>query len=184
MNNSNNTEVEAKILDVSHTDLEEKIHDLWWKKIFDWILDAVWMVNVNWERVRVRKEWDKTMTEYKKLIWGNDNFKENIEIPYSPDSHENQIKVFEALWLKQANRSIKRRVSYLLENNDDFWKVQLDFDKYSDLDWMEIPELLEIEASSWEVILKVAEILWFKEEDLKNWWARELAENYAKILKN
>ena len=183
MNNSNNIEVEAKILNVSHKDIEEDILKLWWKKIFDWELDAVWMQDPDIEerKVRVRKEWDKVMTEYKEKIDNEWWFKESIEIWYSPDHHDNQIKVFEKLWLEQANRSIKNRVSYLLENDKELWTVQFDFDKYSDLDWMEIPELMEIEASSWDIIIKVAKVLWFKEEDLKNWNARELAEYYKNI---
>lgn len=182
MENTNNIEVEAKILDVSHKDLETEILELWGEKIFDWELDAIWFQNLEWIRVRVRKEWEKIMTEYKKLIWDDEKFKKSLEVWYETDNLEKQIDFFEALWYKQISRSIKRRVSYLIENNDNFWKVQLDFDEYSDLDWMQIPELLEIEAWSWEIILNVAEILWFTEKDLKNWNSRKLSEYYSKHM--
>jgi len=109
-----------------------------------------------------------------------------IEIGYDVDNVENQLKIFEILWVKleELNRSIKRRVSYLIEDNTEFWNIRFDFDEYSDLDWMKIPEFLEIEATSWKVILQVAELLWFKEEELKDRDARELAEYYSEVNNN
>jgi len=173
-----NKEVESKILDIDRVSIEKKIIDLWWKKVFEWILDATWFENINWEKVRVRKEGNKVVTEYKKKIETSNNAKECIEIWYSPDNYDSQIEVFKSLWLIEISRSIKTRVSYLLENFDDNLDVRFDFDKYSDLWWIEIPELLEIEASSYDVILKITDLLWYKESDLNDWWAWDLLKYY------
>lgn len=177
---NNNIEVEVKILEVSRADLEKKIKVIGWEKIFEWELDARWFKNVNWKKVRVRKEWNKCVTEYKEKIWNSD-FKEMLEIGITSDNFDNQIMIFEKLWFKQISKSIKTRVSYLLKINDIFWNIRFDFDKYSDLDWMKIPELLEIEASSWEVIKQIAKVIWFNSWDLKNWDARKLSEYYKNL---
>jgi len=178
MNNKN--EIESKILEVNHNDLEHKIFALWWKKVFDWILEGIWLENINWKKVRVRKEGTETITEYKEKIINASLAKEAEETWYKASDFENQIKVFEKLWFKQISRSVKIRVSYLINiDNED---IKLDFDDYSDLDWMKIPELLEIEAYSYETILKVAIILWFSKEDLKSWDARKLLEYYKNKL--
>lgn len=179
MQNTENIEVESKILEVSHVDLEPIILKLWWKKIFDLEFLATWMINVNWKKVRIRKEGAKVVVEYKEKIWNNKAFKINKEISCSVEDFKAQISIFKEIWLKVISESTKRRVSYLLESNE-LWKVKLEFDEYSDLDGMRIPELLEIEAESWEVILKVAEILWFSGNDLKDWSAEELSKYYKK----
>lgn len=184
MNNQNSVEVEAKILDVSHEQLAGKIKEIGGRKIFDGKLDARWYENVNGERVRVRIENEQTKVEYKKQIQtGDENIKQMQEFGYIVYNAEAQIQVLEALGLKEINRSVKNRVSYIIEWNDALAWVQLDFDKYSDLDGMDIPEFLEIEWPSNDVIFNVAEMLWFGVNDLRNFNAAELADYYKKILK-
>ena len=176
--NTSQTEVESKIIEVSHIDLKDTIIELWWEKVSEWEYEAVWMENFNWAKIRVRKEWEKTVTEHKESMWNNKSIKQCIETWYSPDDFENQIKVFELLWLKQTNRSVKNRISYILHLPGIREKVKIEFDKYSDLDGQEIPEFFEIEATTEEAVLKTAKILWFKQTDLKNWYAWELSEYY------
>ncbi len=176
---NNNIEIESKILDVSHMDLEKKLFELGARKIFEWELKAIWLVNINWKKVRVRQEWDKVMIEYKEDVWTDSSIKQMKEIWFEADSFDKVLEVFELLWFEKLHKSIKKRVSYWLVNHEEFWNIQFDFDNYSDLEWRDdIPEFMEIEASSKDIIIKVANILWFKESDCKSFWPKELLEYY------
>jgi len=179
--NTNDRELEIKILEVDNKELESKIYKLWWLKTRDEIFEAIWMKNVNGKKVRVRKEWKDTSVEFKKKISGSWNIKESIEVWYHSDNFEKQIEVLELLWFIQISRSIKNRISYCLEKNNQHEKVILDFDTYSNFEWLKIPQLLEIEAQSKKTIIKVAKLLGFEEFDFKNWWADELLEYYKNI---
>lgn len=175
MANPNHREVEAKIIEVSLQDLEARLQELWAQKIFEWELDATWLMNRYSKEVRVRREWDTIQVEYKEIVTSEDWVKEAIEIGFQSNNLENTLLVFEKLWFTITSTSVKTRISYLLKENE-----RLDFDTYSRL-WglTNLPELLEIEASSKEVIIKIAELLGYTEADLKDWTPRELIEHYS-----
>lgn len=174
-------ELEVKILDVDREKLLPRIFELWGRLDFEKEFTAIWMLcgETN-KKVRIRLEWDKVAVEQKiKIDNPSSSFKEAEEIGYIVNNFEEQILFFETLWFKQISKSVKIRISYALEN-EDFWKIKIEFDKYSDLDWISIPELLEIEGESEEKILKIAKELGFSENDLKNYWATKLLEIYKK----
>jgi hypothetical protein len=182
-------EVESKILEVWHKDYESKILELWWKMVFNWIMDAIWLESENWKKVRIRKEWDKNWDKVKVEFKNRENsweesedkgqFKVSKEDWFFAKNFDKEIEIYKTIWYKEISRSIKRRVSYLIEENETFWEIKLEFDKYSDLDWMVIPELLELEWDR-ETIVKVAKILWFNKNDLLNWDAWDLVKYYRK----
>jgi len=176
MVNNSNKEVESKIIEVSSKPLESRLAELGAKKIFEWELAATWFMNVNKKEVRVRKEWETIQVEYKELLPSESWVKECIEIWYQSDNLENTLLVFKNLWFKVTSTSVKKRVSYLLRD-----KTRLDFDTYSKLGPLnDIPELLEIEASSRKVIIKIANLLGYNESDLKDWTPKELIQYYTK----
>ncbi len=174
-------ELEVKILDVDREKLLPRIFELWGRLDFEKEFTAIWMLcGETSKKVRIRLEWDKVAVEQKIAKENsNPNFKEAEEIGYIANNFEEQILFFETLWFKQISKSVKIRISYII-NNSEFWKIKIEFDKYSDLDWISIPELLEIEGESEEKILKIAKELGFSENDLKNYWATKLLEIYKK----
>jgi len=173
-------EVEAKILEISHKDLEEKLISLGAKFDSDQELVAYWLENINWNRLRVRKEWSKVIIEHKDFLEGGSFSKQAQETWYETNDLESVLSVFQKIWLKIISESTKRRVSYIIENDPTFWKVKFDFDTYTSIDWktVNIPEFLEIEAATEAFILDIASSLNINKEDLKNWTLVELMKHY------
>lgn len=174
-------ELESKILNVNRGELVPKILSLGGCLDFEWELTAVWMLcEETSKKVRIRLEWDKVAVEQKIAKENsNSNFKEAEEVGFISNDYEKVIEFFEVLWFKQISKSVKTRISYLIKNSE-YWKVKIEFDKYSELWWIEIPELLEIEWESEEAILQIAEKLGFAKNDLTNYWPSKLLEIYKK----
>ena len=171
-------EFESKILEISADNYRDIIVNiLWWVEKNKVSMTAVWMKNkITWHKIRIREEWNNVVIEEKRKI---ETVEKNIKWA-TEIKHKNKWKTFieevilwETDWYIQLNKSVKTRISFILEN----W-VKIEFDKYSDLDWMEIPEFAEIESTKYEEILETAKLLWFNENALKNWNAWELASYY------
>ena len=175
---SSNIEIEVKVLEKNHKDFENKLFDLWAKKIFDWVLTAIFVKNEIWKEVRIRDSWNDVIIEHKipleTDLWG----KVMRELGLEAKSIEEAVDFFEAVWFNVIRKNIKRRVSYLISWNEWSSDIQFDFDKYTYLDWKEIPEFLEIESDNIEAIYEYANKLWIDKKDLLNWNARELSEYY------
>ncbi len=173
-------EFESKILEISANDYREIIINiLWWIEKNKLTMTAIWMKkSETWHKIRIREEWKNVVIEEKiKIETGEKNIKWAIEIKHKNKwkTFKEEVKLWEEEWYIQLNKSIKTRISFILKN----W-VKIEFDKYSDLDWMEIPEFAEIESTKYEEILETAELLWFNKDDLKNWNALELSNYYKK----
>lgn len=171
-------ELEGKILEVSEEQLLPKLEVLGAVEIFRWKLTAVWMQDPNsLKKVRIRDEDSNgTIIEQKiepeKIEW----IKKCKEIPMKVDNFEEAITFFKHLWYEIISKSIKTRVSYLLNKEKE---IKVEFDKYLLLDGRDdIPEFLEIEAKTIEDIYATAQKLWFQKTDIKDWWAKELLNHY------
>lgn len=176
----NELEVEGKILDINLEELIDRIYALGGKKVFEWELRAQWLINVNGEKIRVRKEGSKILVEHK--AWQKSaiaGIKTNKETRFWADNFEDVIGTFLRLWFKNhVQLSVKNRVSFILEWIDPTGVVKLDIDTYSDLQSEIIPPLLEIEAGTHEVVVKVAELLGYNASDLKDYGPVELLRHY------
>lgn len=175
-------EIEGKILDIDSESLIARIYELNWLKVFKWELSAQWLVNpYNWEKLRVRQEWDKIFVEHKESIKSTVSWiKTNQETGFEAVSFDEVIATLDKVWLqKHGLKSVKYRVSYILEWIGVEWHIaKLDIDTYSDLQGETIPTLLEIEAASQEIVIRVAELLGYHESDLRDFGPVELLKHY------
>lgn len=178
---SKNHEKEWKILEVNKKEIEERIIELWWflDSVNERVI-SIRMKNSRWKKVRLRDDWNSVVAEHK---WKKKRSKKWIK---SADetrawvcSLANWVWLFEVLWFKQTSEDIKSRTTYILDLWESWWKVKLEFDAYSDLDWLSIPTLLEIEALTEETIIEVTKLLWLNPSDLKHWWSRKLSAYYT-----
>jgi len=176
-----NIEIEVKVLEKKHSDFENKLFELWAKKIFDWVLTAVFVWNSDWKEVRIRDSWNEVIIEHKiplKIEW---IWKAMKELWLKAETSDEAVEFFKAIWFEIIRKTIKNRVSYLIE-----WKkwnsnIQFDFDTYSDLDWISIPEFLEMESDNNDIIYKYAEKLWIEKNELLDWGAKKLTNYYKNI---
>ena len=175
------TVCQSKILERSAEQYREKIFE-----IFPWVVEkpeikmvAVWVENKEkWHKVRIRLEWNEVVIEEKiKLEDSNPKIKSNKEIKYKNKSEtfDGEIKAWGLEWYEEISRNIKTGISFVLEN----W-VKIEFDKYSDLSWIEIPEFAEIEWPDYENIVDTAKTMWISEDKLLNWSTMELYDYYKK----
>ncbi len=177
-----NKEVESKIIEVNFEEMSKKIVKIGWVlEFYKQKFTAVWVENELGYKYRIRKEWARVMEETKKIISSTGWVKEADETPKEVYDFKEALDFAKAIGFKEISFSVKERTQYLLDlTTDGKWEVKIVLDDYSDLDGLQIPTLLEIEAINREVIVEVAHLLWFLEADLKDWWARSLVEYYQK----
>jgi adenylate cyclase class IV len=181
---SKNNEKESKILEVDFKKISEEIISIWW--VLDFYkqkFTAVWVENELWYKYRIRKEWENVVTEHKEILSSINWVKDANETPMRVYDFEEARDFAKIIWFSEISYSVKERTQYLLDLTWEWkWEVKIVLDDYSDLDGLQIPILLEIEAVSREVIVEVAKLLWYNESDLKDWWARSLVEYYSKKI--
>lgn len=177
-----NNEKESKILEVDFDKMSKKIVSIWWKlDFYRERFTAVWVQNELWYKYRIRQEWDKVINEHKEILSSNNGVKDADETSMRVYDFEEARAFAKVIWFKEISFSVKERTQYLLDLTSEWkWEVKIVLDDYSDLDGLQIPTLLEIEAINREVIVEVAKLLWYPEKDLKDWWARSLVEYYQK----
>lgn len=177
-----NNEKESKILEVDFEKISQKIVSIWWKlDFYREMFTAIWVQNDLWYKYRIRKEWDNVVNEHKEILSSNNWVKDADETPMRVYDFEEARAFAKVIWFKEISFSVKERTQYLLDLTAEWkWEVKIVLDDYSDLDGLQIPALLEIEAISREVIVEVAKLLWYSEVNLKDWWARSLVEYYGK----
>jgi len=83
-------------------------------------------------------------------------------------------EILENLGLSVIDSMQKHRVSYTLEG------ARFDFDRYLG-SFVYIPEFLEIEAKSTDLIYKYAKILGFNSKDCLPWSTEDLIHHYFKL---
>lgn len=172
--------MESKILEVDFENISQKIVSIWWVlEFYKQKFTAIWMENELGYKFRIRKEADKVNIEHKELSPWKDWVKEAVETLMRAIDFEEARIFFPKIGFQEVSFSVKNRTSYILDlESSGEWKVNIVIDEYSDLDGLEIPAFIEIEARNRDIIVKVAKILWYTEADLKDWGARSLMEYY------
>lgn len=180
MQNSQTLEIESKVLEVDEDSLSKKIVSIGWVLSFkDRVIKTIKMKDENWNKVRLRDDWQKILAERKWKKNQNWTIKKREEDILSVHcSLSNWVDYYTWKWYEEVSRNVKTRTTYILYLGKRWWKVKLEFDTYSDLWWLEIPTLLEIEAESEKVIVRVAKLLWINCSKLSDWWASELWDYY------
>lgn len=178
-------EIELKVLETSHKDLEERIFHLGGEKVLDGDLIALRLDLENKysfgqpELVRIRSEGNLVkLTHKKKIIVDGVNSYEENEIS-SIDKLDDVLSLFESLGYSIITRDEKRRVSYKLDFKGGF--VKLDFDKYHGT-LEQIPEFLEVESNSKANILQGIELLGIGDRQITNYSLGDLRKHYGLIL--
>lgn len=169
-------EIEVKILNINRQKIEETLKRLGAKKVFDDEVSAFFYdfkdgsVGKSHSVIRLRKEGALTMLTFKKVISKQDaKIAEESSVEVS-DFFQMQ-KILENLGLSKTGRSQKHRISYQLE------AVHFDIDRYLG-QHSYIPEFMEIEAQSIQLIHKWAELLGFKPQDCLPWSINDLIKYF------
>lgn len=172
-------EIEVKILEVGHKDLEDLIYSFGGKKVFQGELYAIFYDNYNLKQnrdvFRLRREGDRSFLTYKVDKSCNlAKIKEETEIEVS-DFEETRYLI-KLLGFHEVDFKVKNRVSYKIDD------IKLDFDKLLGNERF-VPEFMEIEANSIDKIYYMAKRLGFKEEDCLNWGGGQLVRHYENKYK-
>ena len=157
--------------------VEEKLASLGAKKIFDGNMQTLFFdfkegTIVKQKNVlRLRKDQEKIELTYKK-VHVTQQPKPLKRYSVEVSNLETMKIILENLGLSVIDRMQKHRVSYTLDG------ARFDFDCYSDV-YGYIPEFLEIEAESIDLVYKYAELLGFKEKDCLPWSTTDLIKHYS-----
>ena len=175
-------EKEIKILDIDVQEVIAKLEGFGAEKTFEWFVHDVYYdfptdgdeknkMHAKKKMFRVRKKWEEHIYTIK-------NKQEEVseeEWVVAKDEHETPItdvesfsKVLERYGMEKIREKKKHRVSYAL------WVMEFDFDLY---EW--IPELLEIEWPSGEVIQNWVETLGLWKYEQLLWWSKKLFKKYG-----
>ena len=166
-------EIEAKILEIDVDDVISKLEKLGAKKAYDkqFVSYSYDYPDRRFKETgiifRLRKEEEINRVSFKKFI-SREVVKDMEEIECLVDNPENFRLIMSKLGFIELGPREKRRISYK------FKQVIFDIDLYP-----EIPPLMEIEADSYETIVKYAKLLGFKKEQLKPWAGEELFKHYG-----
>ena len=170
-------EVEVKILEVDRKKLEATLNGLGAKKIFDGHVQTMFLdfedgrILKEKNLLRLRKEEGKAELTFKK-VRVTDAAKVADEYSVEVSSLEIARKIMENLGLLVIESIEKNRVSFILDDG------RFDFDRYFGA-YAFIPEFVEIEAKSVELVRKYAALLGFKAEDCHPWSTNDLIQHYT-----
>jgi predicted adenylyl cyclase CyaB len=171
-------EMEVKILNVDGRRIEEELIHLGAKKVSDGEVETFFFDFKNHSIVkarnviRLRREGDKTVLTFKKLL-SNEDVKAAEEYEVLVSDMEKMKRILEFLGLSMTSNMQKHRVSYRLGH------VHFDLDRYEGKHAY-IPEFLEIEAEDTDTIYKYAELLGFADEDCLPWSTEDLVNYYLR----
>jgi len=170
-------EIEVKILEIDRKKVEETLINLGAKKILDSDIQTIFFDFLDDKIVkakdvlRLRKEEDKIELTYKK-VHATQTAKEAEEYSVDVSSIDVMRKILENLGLRETENMLKHRISYKLDN------VRFDIDRYME-NYSFVPEFMEIEAESTDLIDKYAEVLGFKPKDCLPWSTYDIVKYYS-----
>ena len=170
-------ELEVKILEVDRKKVEETLAGCGAKKIFDGDIQTMFFdfedgAIIKAKNVlRLRKEQDKTELTYKK-VHVTQTAKRAEEYSVDVSNLETMKKILENIGLSITENMQKHRVSYTIDH------TRFDIDRYVG-DYEYIPEFMEIEAESTDLIHKYATLLGFQAKDCLPWSTDELIRHYS-----
>jgi predicted adenylyl cyclase CyaB len=170
-------EIEVKILEVNRIVVEKDLTILGARKVFDGNIQTLFFdfkegtIIEQKNVLRLRKEQEKSELTYKKVhVTPTAKIAEELSVEVS--NLETMKRILENLGLSIIDKTQKYRISYTLDD------ARFDFDRYLD-DYEYIPEFLEIEARSNELIYKYAKLLGFKANDCLPWSTTDLIKHYS-----
>jgi predicted adenylyl cyclase CyaB len=170
-------EIEVKILEVNRPAVERTLASLGAKKVFDGDIQTFFFdskegaIIKQKDVLRLRKEQDKTELTYKS-VHVTQTAKTAEEYTVEVSNFEMMKVILENLGLSVINSLEKHRVSYLLGD------ARFDFDQYHG-DCQYIPEFMEIEAKSIDLIYKYSALLGFEAKDCLPWSTTDLIKHYS-----
>ncbi len=174
-------EKEIKILEIDTQEVEKKLLNLWAQKTFEGYIHDVYYdfpddapknkMEAQGRMFRLRQKGEDhiyTIKNKRKKI-------KKAEWVVAKDEHETPVtniesfaKVLEKYGMTKTREKKKHRVSYALDD------MEFDIDSYEN-----IPEFLEIEWPSGEVIQQWVEKLWLGEYEQLLWGSRKLFRKYG-----
>ncbi len=170
-------EIEAKILEISRTKIEQTLLQLGAEKIFEGSIETIFFdfkdhfIIKARDVLRLRKEENKTELTYKKVhITPTAKIAQEDTVEVS--DLETMKKILEHLGLGVIECMQKHRTSYKVGN------IRVDIDRYVGA-YGYIPEFLEIEAETTEQIYQFAEKLGVTAKDCLPWSTQELIRHYS-----
>ena len=170
-------ETEVKILEINREQIEYRLISLGASKIFDDEVHAIYYdtadsaMGKNKDILRLRREGPRTVLAFKRHIDDNGaKVREEIEVQIS--GFDEMSTILLCLGYSPWLEMIKHRTTYELNG------LHFELDRYKG-EYGYIPEFLEIEGSSIDVIHHYAELLGYRGEDCKPWDALDLADYYA-----
>ncbi|MCF7866063.1 class IV adenylate cyclase [Candidatus Woesearchaeota archaeon] len=175
-------ENEIKILEINRPEIEKKLIKLGATKIFEGILeseafDKNGKLLKNKKYLRLRKEGNLTKLTYKEPSTNKSKkIKSKDEYEITVSEYDTTKKILQSLGFLPWISLKKTRISYKLNN------IRFEFDKYHD-SWEFIPEFMEIEGPSEEIIFEYANILGFSKDECKTWGGKKVADYYQNKIK-
>jgi adenylate cyclase class 2 len=174
-------EVEAKILEVDVDEIRKKLLALGARleyketqicRILDFDDKRL---HEKGEIIRVRKVGNKVELTFKGPTEKIGNTKSREEIETHVEDFETALKIFEKIGLTPVRSYEKHRESYKLGN------ITFELDNFPNIP---VPPFLEIEGTSREEVVEMAEKLGFKKEELKSFNGLELLKHYNVDMKD
>jgi adenylate cyclase class 2 len=170
-------EIEVKVLEIDRKKVEETLRNLGAEKILDSNIQTIFfdfedgrIVKAK-DVLRLRKEGRKVELTYKK-VHATQTAKEAEEYSVDVSSLEEMRKILENLGLFETENMLKHRISYKLD------KVRFDIDRYLE-DYSFVPEFMEIEAESTDLINHYTGLLGFSQKDCLPWSTYDVVKYYS-----
>lgn len=171
-------EIEVKIIDIDRNEVEKKLIALGAKKSSEREVKTLFFdfndysLKKDNSLIRLRNEEGVCTLTFKKLI---DSSKAKVADEYDiiVSDMTNAKHILKSIGLFMYTKTRKFRISYKLD------EVKFEIDNYLD-EYDYIPEFLEIEANSIDILHKYAKLLGFTVEECKPWSTLDLINYYSK----
>lgn len=163
-------EIEAKILGINPVELESKLTAIGAQRIIKRTMKNTFFENAEGIFLRLRQDGDRHILTRKIMtVSENAGIKSAQELETDISDPAALIQILESIGFSEWRTLSKIRTTYTLGDN-----IHIEIDEYQN-----IPPLLEIEAPSEEMILSLAEKLWYTQSDLSSLSTLGLEEYYG-----
>lgn len=166
-------EIEAKILDINTVEIESKLRAIGAQQITKRMMKNTFFKNAEGIFLRLRQDGDRHILTRKVMtVSENIGIKSARELETDISDPAVLIQILESIWFSEWRTLSKIRTTYTLGDS-----IHIEIDEYPN-----IPPLLEIEAPNEDIILSLAEKLWYTQSDLSSLSTLELEEHYGVTL--
>lgn len=167
-------EIEVKILEIDKRAVVEKLESFGADKLFDADLEQLYFdfadkrLSQDYKILRLRSEGDYSELTYKEDSGKSNDAKIMDEVEVEVEDFNSMKKILEFIGFKNWLSLKKHRTSFSIGD------VHFEIDEFKD-----IPPLLEIEASSEELVFEWVEKLGFDRSDAKAWSGKDVMDHYS-----